>query len=125
MAALVASNRPIHEILDPKFQDQSRTFVAKFEGMTKDLFSYNDFEATRARLVQDINAILTDTDRKFLLSFKAGSPEWNFYPIEGLENMSAVKWKLQNINRMLHNDPGKHAEQLELLQKTLEMRVAA
>ena len=125
IAALVASNRPIHEILDPKFQDQSRTFVAKFEGMTKDSFSYSDFETTRARLVQNINAILTDTDRKFLLSFETGSPDWGLYPIEGLENMSAAKWKLQNMNRMLHNDPGKHAEQLKLLQKVLEMRITA
>lgn len=125
IAALLACNRPIHEMLDPTFQDQSRTFVTKFEGMTKDSFSYSDFEATRVRLVQDINGILTDTDRKFLLSFKTGSPDWGLYPIDGLENMAAVKWKLQNINRMLHNNPDKHAEQLKLLQIVLEVRPIA
>ena len=100
-------------------------FVAKFEGMTKYSFSYSDFETTRARLVRNINAILTDTDRKVLVSFETGSPHWGLYPIEGLENMSAANWKLQNINRMLHNDPGKHAEQGKLIQKVLEMRIPA
>jgi hypothetical protein len=121
IAALLSHNRPIHEMLRPNFQDQRIVFEARFAGMTDDSFSYSDFEATREHLVAEINRILTDNDRKFLLSFKAGEPQWGLYPIEGLQEMSAVKWKLLNIKRLLSKDETKHGEQLELLRKRLGM----
>jgi hypothetical protein len=119
IAALLSHNRPIHEMLKPNFQDQRAAFEAQFAGMTDDSFSYSDFEATRMHLVEEINRILTDDDRKFLFSFKAGEPQWGLYPIEGLQEMSAVQWKLLNIKRLLSKDETKHGEQLELLRKCL------
>jgi predicted nucleotidyltransferase component of viral defense system len=119
IAALLSHSRPIHEMLQPNFQDQRTAFEAQFAGMTEDAFSYSDFESTRERLVVEINNLLTDDDRKFLLSFKAGEPQWGLYPIEGLQEMSAVQWKLLNIKRLLSKDHTKHGEQLELLCKCL------
>ncbi len=119
IAALLSHNRPIHEMLEPNFQDQRTAFEAKFAGMTDDSFSYSDFEATREHLVTEIKRLLTDDDRKFLVSFKAGEPQWDLYPVVGLQNMSAVQWKLLNIKRLLSKDETKHGEQLELLRKCL------
>ena len=119
IAALLSHGRPIHEMLEPNFQDQRAAFEAQFADMTDDSFSYSDFEATREHLVAEINRLLTDDDRKFLFSFKAGKPQWGLYPIEGLQEMSAVQWKLLNIKRLLSKDETKHGEQLELLRKCL------
>ncbi len=76
---MLGSNRPINEMLSPNFQDQRAAFDAQFSGMTSDPFSYEDFEATRERLVKEIHHSLTDEDRRLLVSFKESVPEWSLY----------------------------------------------
>ncbi|MBR9871487.1 MAG: nucleotidyl transferase AbiEii/AbiGii toxin family protein [Gammaproteobacteria bacterium] len=122
IAALVGSNRPINEMLRPNFQDQRAAFETQFEGMTSEPFSYEAFEATRIQLVDQIHDLLTDDDRKFLVSFKEGEPDWRLYPLAGLEDLPAVKWKLQNINKLLNDNPAKHSEQLSALTTCLGIK---
>ena len=86
--------------------------------MTVDSFSYEFLEVTRAQLIKKIHQSLTSDDRKLLLSFKAGEPNWALYPLERLQNMPAVKWKLQNIKKLIRNRE-KHQQQLERLKKCL------
>ena len=44
--------------------------VNQFDGMTDISFTYDEFEEIRAKLVAEVNSILTDEDKRFLLSFK-------------------------------------------------------
>lgn len=120
MAALLGSNRPINEILSPNLQDQRAAFDTQFSGMTNDSFSYDDFESTRERLVKEIHHSLTIDDRKLLVSFKEGMPEWSLYPLDGLENMPSVQWKLQNVRKLMNNAE-KHTQQLNRLKKCLDL----
>ena len=119
LAYLLASNRPIHEMIRPNFLDQRRAFETQFAGMTLEPFSYEDFEATRERLVQELHAGFTDTDRRFLLSFKSGNPDWSLYPNERLKDLPAVQWKFRNIQTLRTHNPDKHAEQLKALEDRL------
>lgn len=121
IAALVGHSRPIHEMLNPNFQNQKKAFETQFTGMSSGPFTYEDFEATRERLVEKINHALTDAERKFLISFKTGEPDWKLYPIAGIENMPAVTWKLLNIGKLLKQNPVKHSEQLVALRKCLDV----
>jgi predicted nucleotidyltransferase component of viral defense system len=116
IAALLGSNQPINEMLSPNFQDQRAAFDIQFSGMTSDPFSYEDFEATREQLVKEIHQSLTDGDRRLLVSFKEGVPEWSLYPLESLQDMPSVKWKLQNVKKLMNNTE-KHIEQLNRLKK--------
>ena len=118
IAALLGSNRPLNEMLNPKFQDQKATFDTQFSGMTSDSFSYEDFENTRELLVQKIHQSLTGDDRELLVSFKQGEPKWELYPLTGLKDMPSVQWKLQNVRKLLKNST-KHSEQLGRLRKCL------
>ncbi len=72
IAGLLSHSRPIHEMIAPNFLDQRQVFENQFEGMAFIPFTYEDFEATRKQLVQEISESLTDSDREFLLSFKRG-----------------------------------------------------
>jgi predicted nucleotidyltransferase component of viral defense system len=119
LAYLLASNRPIHEMIRPNFLDQRRAFETQFAGMTQEPFSYEDFEAARERLVQELHAGFTDTDRHFLLSFKSGEPDWSLFPHERLKDLPAVQWKLSNIQTLKSRNPAKHAEQLKALEERL------
>jgi predicted nucleotidyltransferase component of viral defense system len=118
IAALLGSNRPINEMLNPKFQDQRAAFDSQFSGMTSEPFSYQDFKETREQLVKEIHNSLTDDDRKLLLSFKEGAPVWNLYPLDGLQDLPSVQWKLKNVRKLMSNVE-KHAVQLDKLKTCL------
>jgi predicted nucleotidyltransferase component of viral defense system len=119
MACLLSHSRPIHEMIRPNFQDQRQAFETQFAGMAFTPFSYADFEATRERLVKEMNSAWADSDRAFLLSFKRGEPDWVLLPLENLQRLPAVQWKLQNIQKLMKQNPDKHAEQLRALEDRL------
>ncbi|MBD3641115.1 MAG: hypothetical protein HUJ18_09000 [Marinobacter sp.] len=52
----------------------------------------------------------------FLLSFKSGRPNWELFPLQGVQELPAVRWKLQNIARM---PEGKHSEAIKKLESVL------
>lgn len=119
IAALLSHSRPIQEMLKPNFQNQKETFATQFEGMALQAFSYEDFEAARERLVMEINGMLSDNDRKLLLGFKAGEPDWGLSSMAVLKDLPAVKWKLQNIRKLQNQDPQKHSVTLQQLERLL------
>lgn len=119
IAVLISHSRPLHEIIRPNFQDQRHVFESQFAGMTLTPFSYADFEATRERLVQAIKQGWTENDRAFLSSFKKGEPDWSLIPLENLSRMAAVEWKLGNIQKLIQQNPAKHAEQVAELERRL------
>jgi len=119
MASLLSHSRPIHEMIRPNFQDQEKVFETQFAGMAFTPFSYADFEDTRERLVQEINKGWSDNDRAFLLGFKQGKPDWSLFPLENLSRMPAVQWKLLNIQKLIKQNPDKHAEQFKALKERL------
>lgn len=113
---LLASDRPIHEVIRPNLQDQRLAMTNKFEGMSEEPFSYEEFEQTRERLIETIHASLTDEDKAFLLSFKNVEPDWGIYDFE---RFPAVQWKLQNLQKLKQSNPHKHQEQYEVLREKL------
>ncbi|HQU46572.1 MAG TPA: nucleotidyl transferase AbiEii/AbiGii toxin family protein [Pirellulales bacterium] len=119
IAALLSHSRPIHEVMRPNLQDRRVLFETQFTGMTIEPFTYEDFEATRDRLVREIHSLLTADDRRFLLSFKRGDPDWGLFPVAEVEIMPGVDWKLANIRKLKSQNPRKHAEQLAALEWAL------
>jgi len=116
LLCLISSDRPIHEIIDPHFQDQRSALDNQFQGMSHEPFSYQDFEDVRVNLVKTINVSLTAEDKRFLLSVKNLTPDWSIY---NFESFPAVKWKLQNLQRLKDSKPEKHSELFETLKKKL------
>jgi len=114
--SVLCSDRPIHEVIDPNFQDQRRVLENQFAGMTEQAFSYEEFENTRHRLNEAIRAGLTAQDREFLLSVKALKPDWSIYDFE---RFPAIAWKLRNLQTLAETNPAKHREQYAALSEKL------
>jgi predicted nucleotidyltransferase component of viral defense system len=91
ISALLSHNRPIHELLSPNLLDQREAFEQQFVGMTNAPFTYEDFEVTRNQLIEEIQKILTDEDRAFLISFAVGEPDWDLFPHEKLKELPAIQ----------------------------------
>ncbi len=97
LLCLLSSNRPINEMLQPNLIDQKKTIVNQFNGMSTEMFTYEDFKNTRIKLIKTIHQSLTPQDNAFLLSFNNLSPNWDIYDFE---RFPAVQWKLQNLNKL-------------------------
>jgi predicted nucleotidyltransferase component of viral defense system len=118
--ALLSSDRPIHELLDPTMLDQRSVFENHFEGMTLERFTYDEFEMTREKLVKTIHLNLNNEDCEFILSIKRLAPRWDIFDFK---DFPSVKWKLQNIKKLYEANRTKYAEQLTRLEVVLERAV--
>lgn len=97
---LISGDRPIAEMLAPRFMSLSRPFSGEFSGMTLVAVTPKDLEAARQRLVTDLRAMLTETDKEFLLSVKRGNVNWQSFAHPDAQRLPAVQWKLRNIAKM-------------------------
>jgi hypothetical protein len=78
-------------------------------------------EDARVWLIQTVRFGLTLDERRFLLSCKAGEPDWRLSGLpEHVPQLPAVRWKLHNIEQ-LRQQPKKYRGALEKLKKFLEL----
>ncbi|MSP40276.1 MAG: nucleotidyl transferase AbiEii/AbiGii toxin family protein [Deltaproteobacteria bacterium] len=115
---LASHDRPMHELLNPSLKNVRRIYDNEFTGMTLDPVAYEDLIAARDRLVETLREQLTNDEREFLVSLKAGEPKWQSIGIAGVEKLPALQWKLTNIQRL---EVKKQRELLEKLKRVLEM----
>jgi len=92
-------------MLFPNLADQKQAFTNHFSGMTRQSFTYEDYESTRLLLIEKIHASLTSEDKHFLLMFEQGTPDWHLYDFS---IFPAVQWKLLNIQNLKSQNPDKH-----------------
>lgn len=91
-------------------------FEVEFSGLTRETVSYEELVQVRGQLIEGIRNGLTNDEKEFLLSFKRLEPEWELLGIQGVQELPAVRWKLQNLGRMSQN---KHQESLDELARVL------
>lgn len=115
---IASHNRPMAELLRPKFKDISGVYHGEFLTMTEQAVSLSDLESTRVQLVDLLNASLTRDERAFLLSFKERKPVWSLLGLPGVENLPAIRWKQTNLAKM---SPDKHKQACDLLRHVLEV----
>jgi len=87
--------------------------------MTEVVFTYEDYEQTRAKLLETIQKRLSSDDKKFLLSFEMGEPEWDLFPHSVLKDLPAVKWKLINIRKLKKTNPKKYNQMIKHLKSNI------
>lgn len=97
---LASHNRPMSELLSPNFQDLRQAYETEFKGMSSIEVSYQELEKIGKEMPSLILSNLSKNERKFLLSVKMGNPNFSLLSISGLENLPAIKWKVENILKM-------------------------
>jgi predicted nucleotidyltransferase component of viral defense system len=111
---LLCGKRPIHEILNPQLNNQEPLFDSQFDGMTDQLFTYKEYEIVRKQLIESVCKSLNKEDKKFLLAFVKGEPNWDNV---NYSEYPSIKWKLLNIDRFKTTNPEKFHEQVAELEK--------
>ena len=99
-------------------QNTRKIYDEFFIGMTTEAVSYEQLVEVRYKLIELILKSLTVNERKFLLSIKAGNPDWQLTPVAGIDQLPGLRWKRLNIAKM---DVEKHKIALDKLKKLLEL----
>jgi predicted nucleotidyltransferase component of viral defense system len=97
---LVSHNRPMSEILEPKRLDIAPEFERGFEGMTENPVTLNDLLQAREDLIGIIVGKMPEEHRRFLISIKRGEPDWALLDLPSVEDLPAVRWRLENLAKL-------------------------
>ncbi len=121
---LASGPRPMHELLEPRITDASQhefenTFKNEFSGMTTTPVMHEALKNIRTRLPLLLLESFTDNERMFLMHLKSGTPNWLLLPIENIEHLPGIQWKLQNVNKIPDD---KKNEQLNKLKRVLKVQ---
>ncbi len=114
---LIGHNRPMSELLDPRFSDMRHVFENEFVGTMRIPYEYEDLVETRARLVTLIRSSLTGEEKEFIASIQEGNPHWDLLGLSDIGRLPAVRWKLLNVAKM---SSSKKKQEVEKLRAYLE-----
>jgi hypothetical protein len=106
-------------VLFPAVRDIGHEYERNFKGMTTEPVELAALLAARKRMVQELQGGLDADERRFLLSFVAGRPEWPLQGIAHTEHLPGIRWKLHDLAQLERKSPGKFAEQADTLAQLL------
>ena len=115
--ALAGSDKPIVESIVSNPIDQHDALDKQFVGMSDEAFSYEEYEQARRELHQFVMNGLTDDDKRFLISFEQGEPDWTLCHAGDLSRFPSVQWKLLNLVKLKKQNPTKLYAEVERLQE--------
>ncbi|NTV53000.1 MAG: nucleotidyl transferase AbiEii/AbiGii toxin family protein [Candidatus Firestonebacteria bacterium] len=115
---LASGDRPMNEVVEPTKQNFLTLYKNEFEGMTTLPIKYQELVQAREMLISQIKNSLSNNEKMFLLSIKAGFPKWELLGVAGIDRLPAIQWKLSNINKM---SAKKRSQAIELLKRKLDL----
>lgn len=116
---LASHNRPLHEVLFPQPKDLRLPYEGSFVGMTREAVSLDALLETREKLFRELPASLDANERDFLRTLARARPDWSLFEIPHLEELPAIRWRVQNLETLARKQP----ERLQALAETLDARL--
>jgi predicted nucleotidyltransferase component of viral defense system len=117
---LAGHNRPPHEVIGAKQKSMDNEYHASFVGMTVDAVSLETLVDVQTRLHRELPKALTRKHKDFLISLVKLEPDWSLMPYAHLEEMPAIRWKMENLLKLKKKDISRFAEQETLLIQSFE-----
>ena len=117
---LASHNRPFHEVLFSTPLDIRLEYERTFVGMTTEPVTLERLLDTRARLQRELPAALDNAEREFLRTLARAEPDWSLLDIPHLEELPAVRWKLQNLQQLAISNTKKFDQMVSALDDRLQ-----
>ena len=106
---LMSHNRPIIELLAPTLKDITEIYEREFVGMTSLIVHIDDLYHARNNLITQITNMLNERDRKFLLTFKGGEPDWESIYLSGCTTLACNSMEASKYSQ---HDEGKEEKSI-------------
>lgn len=97
---LISHDGSLARLVKPGLKPIRQLFEQQFSDMPEEPVTLEDLERARQDLIAAVRARLGDREKEFLVSFKRGEPRWELLGVEHAAGLPAVRWKLQNLDRM-------------------------
>lgn len=97
---MLSHHRPMSEVLRSPPKDIAQEYARGFEGMTDKPVSRDELIKAHKDLVAEIVGKMPDAHREFLISFEQGKPKWDLLGVKGAGELPAVKWRMQNLDKL-------------------------
>ena len=117
MVYVVSSGRPAHELLAPRAPLRRESYDNEFVGMTREAVPWTALVEARRRLVEDIGSRLRGDVAAFLLSVHDAEPDFGLIGLPRAALLPAVRWKVENLERLRRANPEKHGAQRDALER--------
>ncbi len=88
--------------------------------MTAEPVTLDSLLDTRARLQRELPAALDTAEREFLRTLARAEPDWSLLDIPHLEELPAVRWKLQNLQQLAISNTKKFDQMVSALDDRLQ-----
>jgi predicted nucleotidyltransferase component of viral defense system len=102
---LASHNRTLHEVLFPTPKDIRLAYEGSFAGMTTEPVTMEALLETRDRLFLELPAALDANEREFLRTLVHVEPDWALLGIAHLKELPAIRWRLQNLEKLARTNP--------------------
>ena len=102
---LASHNRTIHEVLFPTPKDIQLAYEGSFVGMTTEPVTLDALLAARERMFRELPSALDANEREFLRTLVRAQPDWSLLGIPHLEELPAIRWRLQNLEQLSRSQP--------------------
>lgn len=102
---LASHNRTVHEVLFPTPKDIRLAYESSFVGMTTEPVTLESLLETRERLFRELPVVLDANERQFLRTLVRAEPDWSLLGIAHLDELPAIRWRLQNLQEFSNNSP--------------------
>ena len=117
---LASHNRTFHEILFPTPKDIRLAYEGSFAGLTSEPVTLEALLATRDRLFQELPAALDANEREFLRTLVQAKPTWSLLNIPHVEELPAIRWRLQNLQQLQRDNPVRWRALCDALDQALQ-----
>ena len=118
---LISHNRPPDELLAPHLLPLEALYHGEYAGMTLENVSLAELHEARSTLIAEIGrrARLSPV-RDLLRSFYALEPNWRLLDVAtDVSALPAVRWKMQNLEKLRREQPAKFDAQINRLSSFL------
>jgi hypothetical protein len=104
---LASHNRPLQEVLFPQPKDIRLAYEGSFAGLTREAAPLDVPLETREKLFRELPASLDSDERDFLRALVLAQPDWSLLGIPHLNELPAIRWRLQNLETLARTQPKK------------------
>ena len=98
----------------PPLLAASAGFEKSFQGMTDQKIKLEHLEKVRSCIFNDILKNISSRHISFLSSVLQNSPDWSLIPLDNVNSLPGVLWKMENIKKIRKQ---KRIEQLKAMEE--------
>lgn len=117
---LLSANRPLSELIAPNILDRESIYLSEFQGMTDIEFTYEQHVETLKYLINLVQEKLKSNYKNLLLDFVSLNINFESFNIPNIEKLPAIKWKIQNLEKLREINSDKFKQEYTNLKKILD-----